>query len=314
MNSLLPDTKVEYLRHVGPSNIDIAFQRLGDPSGIPVFLIMGAGAQMIAWPNGFCEQLVNKGLHLVLFDNRDCGLSSHFTDKAVPDFKAAMAGDFSTVPYSLSEMAADTVALMDALRFESVHIVGASMGGMIAQTIALEHRSRVRSLTSIMSTTGAPGVGQTDFNLLTRLGVPPMHDREEYVKWRVNSLAATGSPVYPLNEKLAAELAGLAWDRDHDPTAMLRQAVAVLKSGDRTSKLRNLQIPALVIHGDSDRMIDVSGGKATAQAIPGARFHIIKGMGHGFPEQLFNEITSLIASHITTADKSPGQGTTDFLK
>ncbi|MBT1698035.1 alpha/beta hydrolase [Fulvivirgaceae bacterium PWU4] len=293
---------VAYLQNFGASDIDIAFQRLGKSTDVPVFLIMGAGAQMISWPEGLCNELMSKGLHLIRFDNRDSGLSTHFSHCPLPDFNAAMAGDFSTVPYSLSEMAADTVALMDALCYERVHIVGASMGGMIAQTIAIEHRSRVKSLTSIMSSTGAQDVGQTDYSLLAKLGMPPMHDRQEYIKWRIRSLKATGSPIYPLNERHAEEIAGIAWDRDHDPTAIVRQAVAVLKSGDRTSRLRSLKIPSLVIHGDSDVMVNVSGGIATAAAIPNAKLQIIEGMGHSFPEQLFTRLASLIVDHIFLAE------------
>ena len=286
----------EILQNIGPSKIQIAYERFGDPSSPPVFLIMGGGAQMTAWSEGFCMELVKRGLQPIRFDNRDAGRSTHFTNTPAPDFKAAMSGDFSSVSYSLSDMAADTVGLMDALGFKSVHLVGASLGGMIAQTIAIEFPSRVRSLTSMMSSTGARNVGQVDLSIFAEMGSPPYDDRDAFIKWRVKSLQVIGSTVYPIDEKTAAENAGISWDRDHDSTALLRQSVAVLKSGDRTENLRQLKIPTLVIHGTTDRMINISGGIATAEAIPGAEFKQFEGMGHGIPPALWREVATLIAS------------------
>jgi pimeloyl-ACP methyl ester carboxylesterase len=286
----------EQISHnVGPSRIDMAYERLGDTSSPPVFLIMGGGAQMIAWPEGFCEELVSQGLQVIRFDNRDTGLSTHFNDSPEPDLTAALGGDFTSVAYTLSDMAADTVGLMQALGFDSVHLVGASMGGMIAQTISIEYPERVRSLTSIMSTTGDRSVGQPDYKALSHLGAPPRDDRQGYIEWQVRSLKAIGSPGYPFDEIAAAERAGRAWDRDHDPLGMLRQSVAVLKSGDRTENLRSLHIPVLVIHGKADRMCNVSGGIATADAIPGAELVVFEGMGHGFPQPLWPNFATLIA-------------------
>lgn len=295
--------KEEKLQNVGPSKLEIVFQRLGKVSDPAVFLIMGGGAQLIAWPDGFCEELVNKGVQVIRFDNRDTGLSTHFTHAPVPDFYGALSGDYSTVSYSLSDMAADTIGLMDALGFDNVHLVGASMGGMIAQTIAIEYPSRIKSLISIMSTTGAPNVGQPDLKALSQLGEPPYNDRRGYIDWRLRSLKTIGSPGYAFDEEAAAKIAGLSWDRDHDPLGMMRQAVAVLKSGDRTPRLYHLKVPTLVIHGDSDKMVDVSGGKATAEAIPNAKLKIFEGMGHGLPKELWSEMTQLIADHIKSAER-----------
>lgn len=292
----------EKAQHMDSSGIDIAYECFGDPAASPVFLIMGGGAQMISWPYKFCMELVSRGLQLVRFDNRDAGLSTHFNDAPVPDFPAVMAGDFSTVSYTLSDMAADTIGLMNALRFDSVHLVGMSMGGMIAQTIAIEYPARVRSLTSMLSTTGNPSVGQPDFSVLSQLGTPPYNDRQGYINWRVRSLKAIGATAYPFDEETAIETAGLSWDRDHDPLALTRQAVAVLKSGDRTPMLQNLDIPTLVIHGKSDKMIDVSGGIATAAAIPNARLVLFDGMGHGLPQALWTEIPDLIADLVQQAE------------
>jgi len=293
---------VEIMQKIGPSAIEMAIEKFGDSSAPPVFLIMGGGAQMISWPDGFCRELANRELHLIRFDNRDVGLSTHFTDAPEPDFLAVMTGDFSTASYSLSDMAADVIGLMDALQFDAVHLVGASMGGMIAQTIAIEFPSRVKSLTSIMSTTGNPAVGKTDFGVLSQLGVPPWNDRERYVNWRVKTLKVLGSPGFPFDEKAATESAELSWDRDHDPLGLTRQAAAVLKSGDRTERLRHLNVPTLVIHGKSDIMIDVSGGIATADTIPNAKLALFDGMGHSLPQPLGTEIVNLIAAHVKQAE------------
>lgn len=280
----------------------MAYQRFGNPALPPVFLIMGAGAQMINWPEGFCVELASRGLHLIRFDNRDAGLTTHFSDAPVPDFSAIQSGDFSTVTYTLSDMAADTVGLMDALGYDSVHLVGASMGGMIAQTIAIEYPQRVRSLTSIMSTTGDSSVGQPDYSVLGNLGSPPYDDRQAYIDWQIKSRKAIGSPKYPLDEKYVAHIAGLAWDRDHDPLGMMRQAVAVIKSGDRTEQLRSLKMPTLVIHGESDKMINISGGRAVAAAIPGAELVTFEGMGHELPRALWSEFATKIVNLIQRAE------------
>ncbi len=282
-------------KKVGPSKIDIVYQRFGSTDAPPLLLIMGGGAQMIAWPDGFCFELVNNGLQVIRFDNRDTGLSTHFNDAPIPDLKAAMAGDYSTVSYTLSDMAADAVGLMDALGLQSAHLAGASMGGMIAQTIAIEYPERVSSITSIMSTTGNIKVGQPDFSALAKLGAPPK-DRQGYIDWQVRALKVIGSPKYPFDEQAAIDRAARSWDRDHDPLGMLRQSVAVLKSGDRTEKLKKINVPALVIHGSADKMCDVSGGRATSEAIPGSELIIFDGMGHGFPKQLWAEIAGKIAA------------------
>jgi len=292
------------MQNVGLSGIEIAFRRFGKVSSPPVFLSMGAGAQMISWPEGFVEELVKRDLQIIQFDSRDTGLSTHFTHASIPDFTAAMSGDFSTVSYSLSDMAADTIGLMKSLGFASAHFIGASMGGMVAQTIAIEYPSSAKSLTSIMSTTGNPAVGQPDYSALAGLGMPPWDDREAYINWRVKSLKAIGSPDYPFDEKSATNIAGLSWDRDHDQHSMTRQALAVLKSGDRTQLLGQLNIPALILHGASDKMINVSGGKATAEAIPGSKLVIFEKMGHGLPQPLWVEIVDLIASHVHRADST----------
>nr|WP_295930604.1 alpha/beta hydrolase [uncultured Dyadobacter sp.] len=288
--------------HVGPSQIEIVYQRIGSQANPPVFMIMGGGAQLIAWPDGFCTELASRGLQLIRFDNRDTGLSSHFDAAPVPDLAAALAGDYTSVSYTLSDMAADTVGLMDALGFDRVHLVGASMGGMIAQTVAIEYPGRVLSLTSIMSTTGNRSVGQPDYAALATVGTPPTDDRQAAIGWQVRSLRLIGATAYPFDEAEAADRAARAWDRDHDPLGMLRQAVAVVKSGDRTEGLSALNVPTLVMHGTADKMIDVSGGRATAAAVPGAELVLYDGVGHGFPKQLWPEFADRIVGLVRRAE------------
>ncbi|MCC3771890.1 alpha/beta fold hydrolase [Streptomyces sp. UNOC14_S4] len=280
--------------NVGPSAIEVVYERFGGPGAPPVLLMMGGGAQMINWPDGFCAELVGHGLQVIRFDNRDSGRSTHFRDAPVPDLQAALAGDLSSASYSLSDMAADAVGLLDVLGIDSAHLVGASLGGMIAQTLAVEHPGRVRSLTSMMSTTGDLAVGQPHFAKLSGLGPPP-DDRQGYVGWQVRALRAVGSPGFPFDAAGVAERAGLAHDRGVDHPGMMRQAVAVLATGDRTARLRTLKVPTLVVHGAADVMCDVSGGQATAEAVPGAELVIIEGMGHDLPRQLWPRLGALIA-------------------
>jgi pimeloyl-ACP methyl ester carboxylesterase len=287
---------IETASNVGPARIDIAYERLGDPHAPPVLLIMGIGAQLIGWPDGFCDELVGRNLQLVRFDNRDAGHSTHLT--GAPNFAAALAGDHSSASYTLSDMAADSVGLLDALGLDSVHLVGASMGGFIAQTIAIEHPHRVRSLTSIMSTTGDPTVGQPHAETMRIFAGPPPTNREEVVQRAVEASRIVGSPGFAPDPVGVADRAGRAYDRAHDPLGIVRQAVAVLASGDRTARLRSLEVPTLVIHGADDRMIDVSGGRATAAAIRGAELEVIDGMGHNLPRELWPSLAARIAAFV----------------
>ena len=197
----------EKATNVGPSGIAVAYERFGDPGAPPVLLMMGGGAQMINWPEGFCAELVSRGVQVIRFDNRGAGRSSHFPGAPVPDLQAALAGDFSSASYTLSDMAADTVGLLDVLGFGSAHIVGASLGEMIAQAIAIEYPGRVRSLTSMMSTTGDRDVGQPDFAAIGGLGAPP-EDRQGFIDWQVRAFRAARAPV-----RVAAHtsVAGYRW-------------------------------------------------------------------------------------------------------
>jgi pimeloyl-ACP methyl ester carboxylesterase len=288
---------------VGPAGIDIAYQRFGDPDAPVVLLIMGVAAQSIAWPDSFCHALVDRGLQLIRFDNRDVGLSTHLTDAPTPDLPATLAGDLSSVSYTLSDMAADAVGMLDVLGVEKAHVVGASMGGAIAQTMAIEHPERVRSLTSMMSTTGSMSVGQASPEVLREVFAGPRPTtRDEVTQQMLKAFRVVGSPGYLMDEKEVAERAGRAYDRAYDPIGVARQAIATVASGDRTERLRLLKVSTLVIHGLADRMCDVSGGRATVEAIPGAELVLIEGMGHDLPPALRSELAARIAEFVWRAE------------
>jgi pimeloyl-ACP methyl ester carboxylesterase len=293
---------VEIARGVGPDRLDIAYERFGDSSLSPVLLLMGLGTQMLGWPGGFCDALVARGLHVVRFDNRDIGLSSHMTDAPAPDLAAIFRGDTSSASYTLSGMAGDTLGLLDALGLESAHLVGASMGGMIAQTVAIEHPQRVRSLTSIMSTTGDPAVGQSTKEAMAALLSPPAATREAAIERTLSILRVIGSPGFELDEADVRWRTGLAYDRANDPVGVSRQFAAIAASGDRTAALRSVSVPTLVVHGADDPLVNVSGGRATARAIPGADLVVLDGMGHHLSRELWAEIARHIGELVARVD------------
>jgi pimeloyl-ACP methyl ester carboxylesterase len=280
---------VEVALSVGPARLDIAYEKFGDPGAPPVLLLMGLGTQMLGWPDGFCTALAARGVHVIRFDNRDIGLSSHLTDAPMPDVRAALLGDTSSASYRLSDMAADTSGLLDALGLDSAHLVGASMGGMIAQTLAIEQPDRVRSLTSIMSTTGDPSVGQATQRALAALLSPPAKTREEAIERTVSIVRVIGSPAFELDEPDLRWRAGLAYDRANDPVGVGRQLAAIAASGDRTGALGSVTVPTLVIHGADDPLVNVSGGRA--------------GMGHHLSRELWREIVRRIDELVERAEE-----------
>jgi len=293
---------VELARGVGPSEIDIAYEQFGDPEAPPVVLVMGLATQMLGWPDGFCEMLADLGHHVIRFDNRDIGLSTHLHDAQPPDLQAALSGDTSSASYKLADMAGDTVGLLDALGLGSAHIVGVSMGGMIAQSVAIEYPERVRSLTSIMSTTGNPAVGQPTQEALAVLLAPPATSRVEAIDRSVAVYRTIGSPGFEFDEAGVRERAGLSYDRANDPVGTARQLVGIVASPDRTEPLGSVSVPTVVIHGDADPLVNISGGRATAAAIPDAELVVIDGMGHDLPQALWPEITQRIAGVVKKAE------------
>ncbi|NMO19904.1 alpha/beta fold hydrolase [Pyxidicoccus fallax] len=299
---------------VGPSRLDIAYEEQGNPAHPTVLLVMGIAAQLVHWPLGFLQALVERDLHVVRFDNRDSGRSTHLRDAPPADLPATLRGDFSSVSYTLSDMAADAVGLLDVLKVDAAHVVGASLGGAIAQTVAIEHPKRVRSLTSMMSTTGDMAVGQVHpATMKAVFGGPPAHTREEVVARALRTTGIVGSPAFPTDLAAVAERAGLAYDRGHDEAAIARQGVASVASGDRTPRLRALDVPTLVLHGLADTLCDPSGGRATAAAIPGAELVLIEGMGHDLPPGLWERLADHIAAVVRRGEeraRRAGGGTT----
>ena len=281
--------------------IDLAYETFGDPSDPAILLVMGLATQMLGWPDVLCTGLAERGHFVVRFDNRDIGLSTHLTDAPPGDLMGLLQGDMSSASYRLSDMAADAVGLLDALGIEAAHVVGASMGGMIAQTMAIEHPQRLLSLTSIMSTTGDASVGGPTEAAMGALLAPPANTRDGAIDGTVAVYGIIGSPAYPFDEAEVRERAGIAYDRGHDPAGVSRQLAAILASGDRTSGLRELAVPTLVLHGDADVLVQPSGGEATAAAIPEAEHVVIEGMGHDLPAALVPELVDRIARHAAAA-------------
>jgi pimeloyl-ACP methyl ester carboxylesterase len=284
-------------------DIAIAYETFGDAADPPVLLIMGLGGQLLSWQGDFCQQLADRRLFVVRFDNRDVGLSTHLHQAPQPDLAAIQNGDFSTAAYTLRDMANDTVSLIDALAVGSAHLVGASMGGMIGQLVAIEHPDRVRSLTSIMSTTGNRNVGQSTDDAFAQLARPAARTREEMIDRRLQSHRVVGSPDFPTSDAELQDRAAQAFDRNFDPQGGARQFAAVLASPDRTADLAEVRVPTLVIHGADDPLIQVSGGHATAAAIPDAELLVINGMGHDLPRQLWPQVIERISTHIAKAER-----------
>jgi proline iminopeptidase len=292
---------------VRANGIEIEYESLGDETRPVILLIMGLGMQLVTWPDELVEGLVARGFRAVRFDNRDAGLSTQFDDKQVgPLIPAFMRWTFGwpvLAPYTLDDMAADAVGLLDALKIERAHVVGASMGGMIAQLLAIRQRARVMSLTSIMSSTSARRLPQPKLDAFFALTRRPERgaDLDTLVDHYVNLFRVIGSPGFPtplpqMQERLRRGLA-----RAFRPMGTLRQMIAILASGDRSLLLPQITAPTLVIHGDVDPLVPVAHGEDTAAKIPGATLKIIRGMGHDLPPALLPMLTDLIASHCAAA-------------
>jgi pimeloyl-ACP methyl ester carboxylesterase len=278
------------------NGITIEYETFGDPAAPPVLLIMGFAGQLTLWDPGFCADLADAGFYVIRYDNRDVGLSTWLDDTGEPDLLALLGGDASA-PYSIADMAADAAGLLDALGLDAAHIVGVSMGGMIAQAFAIDHPARVRTLTSIMSSTGDPMVGQPDPDALAALVPAPPTSRQEAMDQDVVMWRTIGSPGFPFDEAMVRERAGAAYDRAFHPAGNSRQFAAIATQPDRTAPLAAVTAPTLVIHGEADPLVDPSGGRATAAAIPGARLHLVPGMGHDMPQELSDPFVAELAAH-----------------
>lgn len=287
------------------NGIHLEYDEFGDRSASPLLLIMGLGAQMILWRDDFCAELANRGHRVIRFDNRDVGKSTWLDHLGTPDVLSAVSAalmrqPISGAPYSLRDMAADAAGLLDALDIHAAHVIGASMGGMIAQTLAIEHPNRVRSLTSIMSSTGNPDLPQPKPEAMTALLSPQPDTREAAIERGIMVFRTIGSPGFPFDEVEIRALATLSWERGYNPAGVMRQLVAILSSGNRKEALAGIQVPSLVIHGKEDPLIPVEAGVDTAAAIGHAKLELIDGMGHDMPRpiwpRLIDSITTLAAS------------------
>jgi len=289
------------MRTARNGDVTIAYETFGSPAGTPLLLIAGTGVQMLIWPDEFCAALAGLGFHVVRFDNRDMGLSTHLTGMAAPGWVKAMLRP-SSAPYRLNDMAGDALAVVDALGWPSAHVAGASLGGMVAQTLAISHPARVRTLTSIMSTPSsriATMPTMAVMRALAQAAGTPVTSEEDAADEAVARKRAMGSPAYPIDEELVRDIARRSYQRDPGcEEDELRQRAAVIASGSRRKKLRSLRVPTLVIHGTDDPVIRPKGGRATARAIPGSRLVTYPGLGHDLPRALwpamFDEICALV--------------------
>lgn len=283
------------------NNIEIFFDTFGEPSSQPLLLIMGLGSQMIRWVPELCEEFVKKGFYVIRFDNRDVGLSTKIEEAGVPDimkvYQKVMRGEKVDASYTLDDMADDAIGLLDFLKIDKAHICGASMGGMIAQTIAIRHPSRVSSLTSIMSSTGNPDLPRPTPEALKVLLTPAPPGREENINISVKAWRILWGSGYPFDEAVQRKMAAESYDRCYYPDGFKRQLLGILASGDRTSALGSIKVPTLVIHGADDPLVPIEGGKATAKVIPGAKLLIIKGMGHSLPPGTWPQVVDAITKN-----------------
>lgn len=286
-----------------PANgIELAYESFGERTNPPVMLIMGLGTQMIAWPDELCLDLAERGHFVVRFDNRDVGLSTHLRGHRAPHV-AQVAARRSRPPYTISDLGRDTIGLLDALELPSAHVVGASMGGFVAQSVAIQAPERVRSLTLIMTSTGSRRVGRADLRLLPRLlSRREVTDREQAADSAVETFRVIGSPGFPVDEQRLREIGRTSFDRGLDPGGYRRQLAAVVAQSDRTERLRHLDVPTVVLHGLHDPLVSPSGGLALAKAIRGSRFVGFAGMGHDLPRPLWPEFADHIAGVARRAD------------
>lgn len=291
-------------KHIHANGIELCVDSFGDQEHPPILLIMGLATQLIHWDDEFCKSLAEKGFWVIRFDNRDIGKSTKFKHHKAPGLTAFLAhqwfGRKLRSPYYLNDMAKDTFGLMDALSIERAHIVGVSMGGMIAQTMAIVDPERIISLTSIMSTTGARSLPKAKASVSFKMLRPVPKDEEGYVQQALEMWQLLHGPHYPFDAQRIENLLRRARQRSFYPKGILRQLSAIIASGDRTPRLAEVKVPTLVMHGDSDPLVPYACGEATAAAIPAARFKTLKGMGHTLPKQLWEQMIDEI-THLAKA-------------
>ena len=287
---------------VQSNGLTLHYDEHGDPSHPPLLLVMGLGAQMTLWPIELVEALAAKGFRVIRFDNRDIGLSQKFEGAKAPSLPwqvlRAKIGWPAKVPYTLKDMADDGIGVLDALGIDKAHVVGGSMGGMIAQLMAIHHGDRLLSLTSIFSTTGNPKLPQADKEAIEALTAPLASMEEDYlIEHGLKVIQAIGSPGYRPQPDAARERVRASVQRSVYPAGLPRQLAAIIDDGDRTERLANVTVPTLVLHGEDDPLVKVEGGKATAAAIQGAKLTTIPGWGHDLPLELIPQLTDHIAAH-----------------
>jgi pimeloyl-ACP methyl ester carboxylesterase len=288
---------------VSANGIQIEYETSGDPNSPPLLLIIGFGAQLIFWDDELCEQLAQRDHYVIRFDNRDVGLSSKLEEAGMPDIGALMRGEAIQPPYRIEDMAGDAVGLLDALGIEKAHICGMSMGGMIAQAVAINHPRRVLSLISIYSTTGNPELPPPTPEALGILLTPPPEEREANIKHTMKLFRAIAGLGFPFDEEWHRKLAAQAYDRAFYLPGVARQFVAIWTQKNRKPALASVSVPTLVIHGTDDPLVPVEGGKDTAEAVPEAELKIIEGMGHDLPHRgAWPQIIDAIVDHTHKVD------------
>jgi len=282
---------------VAANGIKLCYDAFGNPANPPLLLISGLGMQLIGWDDEVCTLLAQHGYWVIRYDNRDVGLSTKFEVAGMPNLLPALQGGAIDAPYLLKDMAADAVGLLDALGINSAHVLGASMGGMIAQTVAIHYPERVRTLTSIMSTTGAPDLPQPKPEVAMMLLAPAAKSLVEHIQKSLQWAHVLNGPGFPVDETRARAEAIATYERSYYPVGTGRQLAAIFASGSRREALRSLEIPTLVIHGKADPLIPVEGGIDTAVAIPNAKLLLIEGLGHALPPETWPEVVTAVAKH-----------------
>jgi pimeloyl-ACP methyl ester carboxylesterase len=287
---------------VAVGDVELCYDVLGSLDEPVVMLVAGLGRSLVGWDDGFCQRLVDEGFGVVRFDNRDAGLSSRIAGAPPFDLAAARRGGRDAVAYTLDDMAGDVVGLLDVLGVDSAHLAGSSMGGMIIQTVAIHHPSRVRSLCSIMSTTGARDAGQPTPEAMAVLMQRPSGDKEEYVTTQLANYQVIGSRGALVDEAWQRGRFERFWDRGVDPAATARQMMAIVASGDRSAGLAGVHVPTVVIHGDADTLVPLDGGRATARAVPGAELVVIEDMGHELPPAVWPQVVAALVTNARRAE------------